>query len=299
MPVACEYELSHRDKVQSTVLFISVCSQCYADTEAVKRFCSVLCFVTASTTMHRWAGRVAMVTGASSGIGAAIAKELVKKGLKVVGMARRVENIEALSASLRSSAGQLYPVKADITQHNEVFSVFRWAKRNLGGVDVLVNSAGVASANTLIDGPIENWRHILDVNVLGLSICTKEAIHSMKERGVDDGHIVHINSVTGHVVPPTNTPMYMYAASKAANLTLTEGLRRELLQMNSKIRLTSVSPGIVRTDMRETSGLTDPHEDHPYLEPQDVVDAVIYVLGTPPHVQVHEVIIRPVGESFV
>lgn len=249
--------------------------------------------------MQRWAGRVAMVTGASSGIGAAITKELVKNGLKVIGMARRVENIEALSASLQSAAGQLYPVKADLTRENEVCSVFRWVKSNLGGVDVLVNSAGVASANSLIDGPVEKWKHILELNILGQSLCTKEAIQSMNERGVNDGHIVNINSVAGHVVPPTNLPLYMYAASKTANVMLTEGLRRELLRRNSKIRITSLSPGTVRTDLPEASGLTDPYQDNPYLEPQDVADAVVYVLGTRPHVQVSELIIRPMGETRI
>lgn len=240
-----------------------------------------------------------MVTGASSGIGAAITKELVNKGLRVVGMARRIDNIEALSASLQSAPGQLYPVKADLTLENEVSSVFRWVKSNLGGVDILVNSAGTASANSLVDGPIENWRYILELNILGLSICTKEALQSMKERNVDDGHIVHINSVSGHIVPPVSDPVFMYAASKAANVSLTEGLRRELVQMNSKIRVTSISPGMVRTDLAEASGLTDPYEDNPYLEPQDVADAVLYALGTPPHVQVHELIIRPIGETMV
>ncbi|PSN43220.1 hypothetical protein C0J52_17257 [Blattella germanica] len=383
--------------------------------------------------MQRWAGRVAMVTGASSGIGAAITKELVNKGLRVVGMARRVENIEALSVSLQTAPGKLYPVKADITQENEVCSVFNWVKNNLGGVDVLVNSAGTASANSLIDGPTENWRHILELNTLGLSICTKEAIHSMKERGVDDGHIVHINSVSGHTVPPNNSPVYMYASSKAANLMLTEGLRRELLQMNSKIRITmgmrgymnspsdqlekpwcecsnmtnkkqsmerwegrvavvtGASSGIgaaiaeelvkkglkvvgvarrverieVRTcsictkealDIMKEKGIDDGHIVHinsivghtyidwafmytaskravtalteglrrelvkqnskirvtntfanlihvtspdiPLLESKDISDAVLYAIGTPSHVQIHEITIKPVGEKF-
>ncbi|XP_069683482.1 farnesol dehydrogenase-like [Periplaneta americana] len=271
--------------------------QCRARAIHARRPVAFVC--TRLGTMQRWAGRVAMVTGASSGIGAAITKELVNKGLRVVGMARRIDNIEALSASLQSAPGQLYPVKADLTLENEVSSVFRWVKSNLGGVDILVNSAGTASANSLVDGPIENWRYILELNILGLSICTKEALQSMKERNVDDGHIVHINSVSGHIVPPVSDPVFMYAASKAANVSLTEGLRRELVQMNSKIRVTSISPGMVRTDLAEASGLTDPYEDNPYLEPQDVADAVLYALGTPPHVQVHELIIRPIGETMV
>ncbi|PNF16601.1 Dehydrogenase/reductase SDR family member 11 [Cryptotermes secundus] len=233
--------------------------------------------------MQRWAGRVAMVTGASSGIGAAITKELVKNGLKVIGMARRVENIEALSASLQSAAGQLYPVKADLTRENEVCSVFRWVKSNLGGVDVLVNSAGVASANSLIDGPVEKWKHILELNILGQSLCTKEAIQSMNERGVNDGHIVNINSMQKHACAHIRISKY--------------GIRftQDVAERNP----CSLSPGTVRTDLPEASGLTDPYQDNPYLEPQDVADAVVYVLGTRPHVQVSELIIRPMGETRI
>ncbi|KDR14276.1 Dehydrogenase/reductase SDR family member 11, partial [Zootermopsis nevadensis] len=237
--------------------------------------------------MERWAGRVAVVTGASSGIGAAIAQELVKKGLKVVGLARRVERVEELANSLESASGKLYSLKCDVSKESDVREAFKWVKSNLGGINILVNNAGVCDFNTLTDGPVQKWRNIIDINVLGLSICTKEALEIMNEKGVNDGHIIHINSITGHGTPFN---FYMYSASKHAVTALTEGLRRELVKKNSKIRVTSISPGTVRTGIAEASKtpkkMLEAFKNMPSLEPEEIANAVLYVLGTPPHVQV-------------
>ncbi|XP_021929730.1 dehydrogenase/reductase SDR family member 11-like [Zootermopsis nevadensis] len=253
--------------------------------------------------MERWVGRVAVVTGASGGIGACIAQELVKKGLKVVGLARRVEKIQELSATLKTAPGKLYAVKCDVTKEADVKETFRWVKSNLGGVDILVNNAGGDSSNNLIDGPAESWKSIFDINVLALSICTKEAIQSMRDRNVDDGHIVHINSTLGHVVPPAEFGFSMYTASKYAVTALTEGLRKELVNLKSNIRVTSISPGMVKTDFLTSSGTKlvtaeATYSSNPHLLPKDVADAVLFALGSRPHVQIHEVTIHPVGEKI-
>ncbi|XP_069683481.1 dehydrogenase/reductase SDR family member 11-like [Periplaneta americana] len=247
--------------------------------------------------MERWSGRVAMVTGASAGIGAAIAVDLVQKGLKVVAVARRVDKIKVLEDQVKSAPGKLYCLKCDVSDEEDIKATFQWVRDNLGGVDVLVNNAGADSKNTLMEGPAENWRTIMNLNVLGLSICTKEAIQCMKSRGVDDGHIIHIGSILGHIVPPEDHPFRMYSASKHAVRALTEGLRRELVNQKSKIRVTCVSPGVVRTEFLEAAKASDIFYDKvPCLQGQDVADAVAYALATPPHVQIHEIIIKPVGE---
>ncbi|XP_069683470.1 dehydrogenase/reductase SDR family member 11-like isoform X2 [Periplaneta americana] len=250
--------------------------------------------------MQRWAGRVAVVTGASSGIGAAITKELVKSGVKVVGLARRVERVEELSSKLSSEPGRLFAVKADITKESDIKEAFQWVKKNLGGVDILVNNAGVNIGNSLTEGPEEAWKGMFDLNVFALSSCTKEAVQSMKERNVDDGHIVHINSLLGHVIPPAEYSLFMYTASKHAVTALAEGLRRELVSQKSRIRVTSVSPGLVNTEFTTVSSKDHNPETmqqtHPHLQPEDLAAAVMYVLGTPPHVQVHELTLRPTGQ---
>ncbi|KAJ9585022.1 hypothetical protein L9F63_020632, partial [Diploptera punctata] len=249
--------------------------------------------------MQRWTGRVAVVTGASGGIGAAITQQLVKDGLKVVGLARRVDKVKEQSTALRSEKGKLYGVKCDVTKEEDVKEAFKWVKSNLGGVDILINNAGGDSSSSLIDGPVENWKVIMDLNVMALSVCTKEALQVMKEKGVTDGHIVHINSTLGHFVPPAEFGFSMYAASKHAVTALAEALRKELVKENSKIKITSVSPGVVKTDFLVSSGTTllspeQMYSSNPHLLPKDVADAVTFALSTPPHVQVSELKIQPV-----
>lgn len=251
---------------------------------------------------------MAVVTGASSGIGAAIAKGLVKQGMKVVGIARRVERVEALKEELKGSPGTLYSYKADVSKEDEVTAAFRWIKDNLGGVDVLINNAGIVGKSTLHDGPVSAWRAVLDLNVLGLSMCTKEALKSMEERGVDDGHIIHISSINGHGVPQHSLEygLMMYTATKNAVQALTEGLRRELVQRKSKIRVSTICPGMVKTEIMVAEGYKFPEKATidqiyagvPHLDSQDICDAATYILGTPPHVQIHDLIIKPVGEVF-
>ncbi|KAJ9585025.1 hypothetical protein L9F63_020635 [Diploptera punctata] len=242
--------------------------------------------------MERWMGRVAVVTGTSSGIGATIAEELVKKGLIVVGLARRIERVEKLSNSLKSEKGKLHPLKCDISKEAEIKNAFLWIKTKLGGVDILVNNAAVATDTKLIDGPTQDWKSMLDTNVLGLSVCTKEALKLMKEKGKDDGHIIHINSIGGH--KPVVERLAMYSASKHAVTVLTEGLRRELIKQNSKIKVSSISPGLVRTEMPPQEMI----DNLPVLECEDIANAIMYVLGTPPHVQIHELMIKPIGETL-
>nr|CAD7264408.1 unnamed protein product [Timema shepardi] len=247
----------------------------------------------------RWSGRVALVTGASVGIGAAIVRELVKNGLIVVGLARRAELVEELSAELKDSPGKLHALKGDLTKEEDILAAFDWIKKNLGRIDVLVNNAGVLYLSMLTGGETSQWKQIFDLNVIGLSISSREAFKLMKEKGVDDGHIIHINSVAGHSL--VNIPgLAPYTASKHAVTVLTEGLRRELVQLGSKIRVTSISPGGVDTDMvKSVAGQAPiPEGEFPLLQAEDIANAVTYVLGTPPHVQVHEITIRPIGEKY-
>nr|CAD7266288.1 unnamed protein product [Timema shepardi] len=249
--------------------------------------------------MERWSGKVALVTGASAGIGAAIVEELVKHGLKVVGLARRVDKVEKLAASLKRAPGKLYAVKADIAKEEDIIAAFDWIKKNLGGVDILINNAGLGTSETLSNVGDGSWQ-VLDVNVKGLSIFTREALKSMKERGVNDGHIIHINSIGGHSLP-MSLPATIYHASKYAVTVLTEGLRRELVQLGSKIKVTSVSPGVVETKFADIFGPEFKkfiYKENPVLHAKDIADAVLYTLGTPPHVQIHEITIKPIGEKM-
>ncbi|XP_023719731.1 farnesol dehydrogenase isoform X1 [Cryptotermes secundus] len=250
--------------------------------------------------MERWSGKVAIVTGASAGIGAAISQSLVKHGLQVVGIARRSRRLEEFSAELSTAPGKLHPLKCDITKENDIISSFAWVKENLGGVDILINNAGVFNEILLHDFRTEEWLQMLNVNIVGLTLCTREAVRSMRERGVNEGHIVYISSFLGRTI--SNNPGFnMYAATKHTVTTLAESLRRELVQLEAQIKVSNISPGIVRTEML-SSGITrtigpDIYDKVACLDPKDVSDAVIYVLGTPPHIQIQELTLLAVGQE--
>ncbi|KAG0726367.1 Dehydrogenase/reductase SDR family member 11 [Chionoecetes opilio] len=248
--------------------------------------------------MERWSGRVALVTGASAGIGASVARRLVAEGMRVVGAARRVERVQALADELKGQPGTLIPIKCDITKDDQVVSMFARIKRELGGVDVCVNNAGLAVFKDLLEGSPEEWRRMLDLNVVALCLCTREAVASMRERGVDDGHVIHLNSITGHYIPEL-PGFHFYCGTKQMVTTLTEALRLELRRANSKIRISSISPGRVETEfVVNTYGMSQDaaqqfYQERPRMQADDITDSLIHVLAAPPHVQIHDVLIWP------
>lgn len=250
--------------------------------------------------MERWLGKVAVVTGVSAGIGTAVAIQLVEAGLKVVGLARRREKCEELSKSLVGKRGEFLYVTADVSKEDDVLRAYEWIERNVGPVHILVNNAGVAMATSLVDGETNLWKEVFDTNVLGLCMMTREAVRNMRKNNVD-GHIVHINSLSGHRIAYHST-MNVYPASKYAVTALTETLRQELNSIGSKIKISSVSPGLVDTEILKVGANQDYAKhvigaNNPILKPEDIADSVSYILSTPPHVQVHEVIIRPQGQT--
>ncbi|KAG7240793.1 hypothetical protein INR49_026380 [Caranx melampygus] len=253
--------------------------------------------------MDRWRGRVALVTGASVGIGAAVARELVRSGMKVVGCARDVDKIQKLSAECQTAglSGVLVPFKCDLTNEEEILSMFSIIKEQHKGVDVCINNAGLGHSEPLLSGKTSSWRSMLDVNVLALSVCTREAYQSMKERNVDDGHIININSMSGHRVNH-NSSAHFYSATKYAVTALTEGLRQELREANTHIRATCISPGVVKTEFvlrfcgNDAEKAAAAYSFEP-LKAIDVANTVTYVLSAPPHVQIGDIHMRPVEQT--
>ncbi|KAM4742124.1 dehydrogenase/reductase SDR family member 11-like [Anableps anableps] len=254
--------------------------------------------------MDRWKGRVALVTGASVGIGAAIAKELVRLGMKVVGCARNVDKIQALAAECKSAghSGVLIPFKCDLTSEEDIQSMFAAIKAQHKGVDVCINNAGLGHPEALLNGKTSAWKNMLDLNILALSICTRETYQSMKERNVDDGHIINLNSICGHIVINSDE-IHFYTATKHAVSALTEGLRQELREAKSHIRATSISPGIVETEFAYRFYSESPdkaaatYSHFKSLEAKDIANAVVYVLSAPPHVQIGDIVMRPTEQQ--
>lgn len=250
--------------------------------------------------MDRWHNKVAVVTGASSGIGQAVAEDLVKNGFIVVALARRtdrlLENKLALQDTLRS---RYHTVKCNVVNEEEVKHTFEWIEKTLGGTDVLINNAGIARVGPSLCS-IESTqpvRDTLETNVMGVFYCVREAFNSMKKRNFD-GHIVIVNSVAGHKIPMmAGTSSNAYCASKYAVTAMVETYRQEFANAGTKVKVTSISPGVVDTEIL-THKEAMKNAGVPFLNPEDISNAILYVLGTPPHVQVHELMIKPVGEMF-
>ncbi|XP_025837718.1 farnesol dehydrogenase-like [Agrilus planipennis] len=248
--------------------------------------------------MDRWVGKVAVVTGAGSGIGAAITEKLVEHGINVAGLDICKATLDQLDKKLTNSKGKFWSLAVDITNESEVVDGFEWIKEHLGPVHILVNCAGIARDNDLIDGDAQMWKDVLDTNVFGLCLATREAVKHMTSNEIK-GHVIHINSISGHTVLPYSRTN-VYCASKYAVTALTETLRREIVLKGLGIKVTSISPGLVSTNLYESAGFHPKAikaiGNRPSLYPKDIADGVLYVLGTPPHVQVHELTIKPVGE---
>ncbi|XP_042216547.1 dehydrogenase/reductase SDR family member 11-like isoform X2 [Homarus americanus] len=252
--------------------------------------------------MERWIGRVALVTGASAGIGAAICRVLVDKGMKVVGAARDEERIQALANELANKPGSLTAIKCDITKDSDILSLFASIKEKFGGVDVCINNAGMSHNHSLLEGTPQEWREMLDVNVVGLCLCTREAVASMRERNVVDGHIIHISSLSGHRVSQS-LRTHFYAATKFAVRALTEGLRQELRDVKSRIRVTAISPGLVETEfasrmMKDKEEGQEVYSKFKCLQVEDIASSVVHVLSAPPHVEICDILIRPTEQAF-
>lgn len=195
--------------------------------------------------MHRWVGKVAVVTGASAGIGAAIAVDLVKAGMIVVGLARRKEAVEKLRDQIPSDAAKakLLAFQCDVTDDASVVAAFEWIGAEFGAIHVLVNCAGVVKLGAITDDDNEEaLKSVLQTNLWGLVLCTKKAVELMKREKVTGAHIININSVTGHKViytSPTLRPrINLYPVSKFGVTALTEVLRQEFNFDDLKYKVT-------------------------------------------------------------
>ncbi|XP_045503124.1 farnesol dehydrogenase-like [Colias croceus] len=241
--------------------------------------------------MERWSGKTAVVTGASSGIGAAISVKLADAGLRVVGL--------AIGDELKSTNYNITLLECDITKPEKIASTFKAIEENFGGIHVLVNCAGViypAHITDVGDSPMSNDEviSILDVNVKGMMLCTRHAVASMKKQNFN-GHIININSLAGHYIP-FSPDMNVYSASKHAVTAFTKALLNELAHFGSSIKVTSISPGLTRTKMALRVGV---ELDMPILEPSHIADTVLYVLCTPPVVNITELTVQPVSEKRI
>ena len=240
---------------------------------------------------------IAMVTGASSGIGLAIARRLASDGYDLAICARREDRLAEAADMLSRQDVNLLSQLVDLRDEAQILDFFAAVKDKWGQLDVLVNNAGLGHKESLMSGKTEAWREMIEVNVLALCICTREAISLMQP--ANSGHILHVSSMSGHRVPAITG---VYSASKFAVRSLTETLRRELREANSNIRISSVSPGIVQTEFAEkyhqsAKQAKQTYSQFPVLQAVDIANAVAYALSQPEHVEVNDILVRPTQQS--
>ncbi|XP_069966524.1 farnesol dehydrogenase [Bactrocera oleae] len=249
--------------------------------------------------MNRWKNRVAVVTGASSGIGAACAKLIVAAGIQVVGLARRVDRLEELKQSLPSEQQPLFHVKqCDISQEQQVSEVFDWIEQTLGGTDILVSNAGIVRDGNLVDMSVSDIHDVVNTNLMGSIYCLQNAIKSMRNRNYP-GHLIFINSTAGlpGYNPGKDDPsLNVYTPTKFALSAVNEICRQELITLKTKIKTTNICPGWVSTEIVPDE--TKVQLGDVILQADDIANAVLYALSTPPHAQVQEITLRAVGEWF-
>ncbi len=248
-----------------------------------------------SPVMGRLNGKVAVVTGASSGIGEATVRALSGEGAAVVAGARRRERLEKLVEEVTRDGGKAIAVECDVTDEEQAHALVDRAIEEFGRIDVLVNNAGVMLLSKVEKGLSEEWRRMFDVNVLGLLYATDAAIEAMKRQG--GGHIVNVSSVAGRKTRPT---VGVYSGTKFAVNAVSEALRQEVLE--DGIRVTVVEPGAVATEL--TDHITDEEvraglkqRSIEPLQPEDIANAVAYAVGQPQRVSVNEILIRPTQQT--
>jgi NADP-dependent 3-hydroxy acid dehydrogenase YdfG len=236
-------------------------------------------------------GKVAVVTGASSGIGEATVRSLAGEGAAVVAGARRKERLDGLVEEVTREGGKAIAVECDVTDEQQAHDLVDRAIEEFGKIDILVNNAGVMLLSKVEKGLSDEWRQMFDVNVLGLLYATDAAVEAMKRQG--SGHIVNISSVAGRKTRPTGG---VYSGTKFAVNAISEALRQELLE--DGIRITIVEPGAVATELTEhitdeevREGLKQRNIEP--LQSEDIANAVAYAVSQPQRVSINEILIRP------
>jgi NADP-dependent 3-hydroxy acid dehydrogenase YdfG len=234
---------------------------------------------------------VAVVTGASSGIGEATVRSLAAAGAAVVAGARRKERLHGLVEEVTRDGGKAIAVECDLTDEQQAHALVNRAIEEFGRIDILVNNAGVMLLSKVEKGLSDEWRQMFDVNVLGLLYATDAAVEAMKGQG--SGHIVNVSSVAGRKTRPTGG---VYSGTKFAVNAISEAMRQELLE--DGIRITIVEPGAVATELTEhitdeevREGLKQRNIEP--LQSEDVANAIAYAVSQPQRVSVNEILIRP------
>ncbi|PKR49747.1 SDR family oxidoreductase [Thalassospira marina] len=239
--------------------------------------------------------KVVVITGASSGLGEATARDLAAKGAKLVLGARRIDRMQALASELGLDGD--CAVKTDVTDHKQVQALVDHAIAKYGRIDVIVNNAGLMPQSLLEKQRIDEWDRMIDVNIKGVLYGISAVLPQMKKQ--KSGHIINVSSVAGHRVRPGST---VYAATKYAVRTISEGLRQEVKAYN--IRSTIISPGAVDTELpasvteADTAKAIQEFYDKYAIPADSFARCVSFAISQPEDVDINEILFRPTSQEF-
>ncbi|MBO9611455.1 MAG: SDR family oxidoreductase [Dyadobacter sp.] len=235
---------------------------------------------------------VAIVTGASEGIGSAIAKKLAARGVKLMLGARSISRLQEVANLIKEYGGQAAFVKTDVTRKVDLLRLVQGAVETYGRLDVIVNNAGVARLGRIDELDTDGWDEMIDSNIKGVLYGMAASIPVFKQQ--QSGHIVNIISASGIKIVPTQG---VYAGTKNAVRTITEAFRQE---SDGSIRITGISPGYIKTEFAIKSVKTDEMKTAASdavakmaISPDAIADAVIYAISQPKDVEVGDIVIRP------
>jgi NADP-dependent 3-hydroxy acid dehydrogenase YdfG len=243
------------------------------------------------------AGKVVVITGASSGLGEAAARLLAAEGARVVLGARRAERIQGLAAELTGRGGKALAVPTDVTDRGQVRRLVDLAVETYGRIDVMINNAGLMPQSLLEHLKVDEWDRMIDVNIKGVLYGIAAALPHMQRQKA--GHIINVSSVAGHKVGPGSA---VYSATKHAVRALSEGLRQEVKPWN--LRTTVISPGAVATELPNTVSDPDTAErlnklyEEVAIPADSFARAVVYAMSQPEDVDVNEILFRPTRQAY-
>jgi len=239
------------------------------------------------------AGKTALVTGASSGIGRATAVALAGAGARVAVVARRAERLKELAGQIEAEGGEVLVRPADVTDEDEAAGAVVDTVDRFGGLDILVNAAGMTQVGRVENADIADWRKVHDINFWAALHTCKAAIPALKVRG---GDIVNVSSTAGR--RPAGATFGPYSSSKFALTALTEGLRQEV--GSAGIRVCIIEPGATATeihlgikDENVREGMRRHVTNDGAMQPEDVAAAILFAVSQPPRVNLSQILIRP------
>ncbi len=235
-------------------------------------------------------GKIAIVTGGGTGIGKGIARAFAREGAKLVIASRNPENLAGTAAELTPQGATVVEMPTDVTDEAQVVALFDATMEEFGRLDILVNNSGAFDGGPIDELSLETWQHVMDVNLTGVFLCTREAMKIMKKQR--SGRIINIGSISAHVPRPSSAP---YSTSKHGLVGLTKATALEGREFG--ISAGALHPGNVLTEWRAASDATTDQE--PMMSPDDLAVAALAMAAMPPYANILEAVVLPVEQLFV